>query len=59
MAERGSLLEKLAVALRTQTMRFAIEFIAEEGLTLLLDMLVSMDYPARFASGIFNQNYRR
>ena len=44
---RAATLDKLAVALRTQPMRFVLAFLAEEGLTLLLDMLAAMDHAAR------------
>eukprot|EP00048_Salpingoeca_helianthica_P016237 m.231210 g.231210 ORF g.231210 m.231210 type:complete len:1066 (+) comp18280_c0_seq1:77-3274(+) len=41
--ERAEVLESLAVALRTQTLRFVLSFIDMMGLTLLLDLLYTQD----------------
>lgn len=43
IAERAEVLEKLAVALRTQTLRFVLNFIDLKGLTFLLDLLYTLD----------------
>lgn len=40
--ERADALEGLAVSLRTNTMRYVIQFLEQEGLTFLLDLLSAM-----------------